>query len=328
MSVTTEGNGPMTKARPAIVNVPATMGAIRLRVPGDPATLDYQQVETPKPGRGEALVRVHAAAITRDELDWPADRLPATPSYEFSGVVAAIGEDVDAVAVGEAVYALSGFNRDGAAAEYIAVAQELLAPTPRTLGHLQSAAIPLAGLSAWQGLFDHGHLRTGERVLVHGAAGGVGGFAVQLAHARGAHVIGTASTGNLQTARELGADEVIDHTTTRFEDVVGEVDLVFDTVGGDRLERSLSVLPAGGRLVSVASQPPQEQAARREVRAVYFVVEPNREQLVELARLADHGELRPTIDAVFPLGEARQAFQRSLGDNRRGKIVLRVVQEP
>ncbi len=328
MSVTTEGSGQMARARPATANIPATMGAIRLQAPGDPAALDCQQVETPRPGRGEVLVRVHAAAITRDELEWPADRLPATPSYEFSGVVATIGRDVDRTAAGEAVYALSGFDRDGAAAEYVVVPQQFLAPKPRTLGHVQSAAIPLAGLSARQGLLDHGHLREGERVLVHGAAGGVGGFAVQLAHALGAHVIATASTGNVQTARELGADEVIDHTTTRFEDVVGQVDLVFDTVGGARLQRSVSVLAAGGRLVSVASEPPREEAAERGVSAVYFVVEPNREQLVELARLADHGELRPTIDAVFPLGEARQAFERSLGGNRRGKIVLRVAEKP
>jgi NADPH:quinone reductase-like Zn-dependent oxidoreductase len=176
-------------------------------------------------------------------------------------------------------------------------------------------------------LFDHGRLREGERVLIHGAAGGVGGLAVQLAHVRGAFIVGTSSTDNVQTARELGADEVIDHTTTRFEDVVGHVDLVFDTVGGDRLERSLAVLGQGGRLVSVASEPPQEEAATQGVEAVYFVVGPNRSQLVEIARLADGGELRPTIDAVFPLREARSAFERSLGGKRRGKIVLSVVEE-
>ena len=152
-------------------------------------------------------------------------------------------------------------------------------------------------------------------------------MAVQLAHVRGASVVGTCSTGNVQFARELGADEVIDHTTTRFEDVVGQVDLVFDTVGGDRLERSLAVLGQGGRLVSVASEPPQEEAAKQGVEAVYFVVEPNRTQLVEIARLADGGELRPSIDAVFSLGKAPSAFERRLGGNRRGKIVLSVVEE-
>ena len=272
-------------------------------------------------------MRVEAAAITRDELDWPADRLPATPSYEFSGIVAEVGQGVDDLAAGQEVFALSGFDRDGAAAEYVLVPGEVLAPKPGTLGHVESASLPLAGLSAWQGLFDHGRLREGERVLIHGAAGGVGGLAVQLAHVRGAFVVGTCSTDNVQTARELGADEVIDHTTTRFEDVVGQVDLVFDTVGGDRLERSLAVL---GKAADWSRWPPSLRRRKRPsggVEAVYFVVEPNRSQLVEIARLADGGELRPTIDAVFPLREARSAFERSLGGKRRGKIVLSVVEE-
>jgi NADPH:quinone reductase-like Zn-dependent oxidoreductase len=297
------------------------MRAIRLHPPGGLAGLVDEQIETPRPGAGEALVRVHAAAITRDELDWPVDRLPAIPSYELSGVVAAVAPDVDGVTVGEPVYALSGFDRDGAAAEYTVVPAALLAPKPRTLGHVESAAIPLAALSAWQGLFTHGHLAEGQRVLVHGAAGGVGGFAVQLAHRRGAQVVGTASTGNLDTARRLGADQVVDHSRTRFEDAIGQVDLVFDTVGGQRLARSPAVLRPGGRLVSVATEPPKQ----RGIHAVYFVVEPNREQLVELAALADAGDLRPTIDQVFPLADARKAFERSLGDHRGGKIVLRVI---
>ncbi|MGH3034542.1 MAG: NADP-dependent oxidoreductase [Gaiellaceae bacterium] len=304
------------------------MSAIRLHAPGDPARLVYEQLETPQPGQGEVLVRVHAAAITRDELDWPADRLPATPSFEFSGVVAAVAPDVDDIAIGESVYALGSFDRDGAAAEYTIVPKELLALKPRTLDHVASAAVPLAGLSAWQGLFDHGKLARGQRVLIHGAAGGVGSFAVQLAHERGAHVIGTASSGNVETARELGADEVIDHTKTRFEDVVDPVDVVFDTAGGDRLKRSPAVVRPGGRLVSIAEEPPSESSEARGIRALYFVVEPNREQLVELARLVDRGDVRATIDEVFPLADARRAFERSLGGNRRGKIVLRVVAEP
>jgi NADPH:quinone reductase-like Zn-dependent oxidoreductase len=297
------------------------MRAVRLHPPGGLAGLVHEQVEVPSPVAGEALVRVHAAAITRHELDWPVDRLPAIPSYELSGVVAAVAPGVDEVAVGQAVYALSGFDRDGAAAEYTVVPAALLAPKPATLGHVESAAVPLAGLSAWQGLFTHGRLAEGERVLVHGAAGGVGGFAVQLARWRGAQVIGTASAGNLDTARRLGADQVVDHSATRFEDAVGQVDLVFDTAGGARLERSPAVLRLGGRLVSVAAEPPRPPG----IDAVYFVVEPDRDQLVELARLVDGGELRPTIDAVFPLADAHQAFARSLGEHRGGKIVLRVI---
>jgi NADPH:quinone reductase-like Zn-dependent oxidoreductase len=304
--------------------VAAVMRAVRLHAPGDPARLVAEQLPTPRPGAGEALVRVHAAAITRGELDWPADRLPAIPSYEFSGVVAAVGPGVEQVRVGEAVYALGDFGRDGAAADYTVADAGLLAPKPRTLDHLQSAAIPLAGLSAWQGLFEHGRLAEGQRVLIHGAAGGVGAFAVQLAHWRGAHVVGTASTANLETVRALGADQVLDHTTTRFEDAVGPVDVVFDTAGGDRLERSPAVLRPGGRLVSIAEEPPPDAAAG--ITASYFVVAPNRRQLVELAEAADSGNLRPVIGQVFPLGDARQAFERSLGDHRPGKIVLRVAE--
>jgi len=169
------------------------MDALRMHALGDPRSLRRERVPTPAPGPGQALVRVHAAAITRGELDWPEDRLPATPSYEFSGVVAALGPDLDRIAAGDAVYALTDFDGDGAAADYVVVREEVLAPKPRTLDHIETAAVPLAGLSAWQGLFDHGKLAAGQRVLIHGAAGGVGSLAVQLARAQGAHVIGTAS---------------------------------------------------------------------------------------------------------------------------------------
>jgi NADPH:quinone reductase-like Zn-dependent oxidoreductase len=294
------------------------MIALRLHAAGRPDALALEEIDAPRPGEGEVLVRVHAAGITRDELDWTADRLPATPSYEFSGVVAAVGDKVDTVAEGDSVYALSWGARDGAAAEYTVVPQGFLAPKPTTLGYVESAAIPLAALSAWQGLFDHGHLAAGERVLIHGAAGGVGHFAVQLAQGRGAHVIGTASGANVERVRELGADEVVDHGHERFEDVVDPVDLVFDTAGGDRLERSPAVLRGGGRIVSVASEPED---------GVYFVVEPNREQLVELARLVDAGELRLTIDSVFPLEDARAAFERSMGRGSHGKVVLRIADD-
>jgi NADPH:quinone reductase-like Zn-dependent oxidoreductase len=303
------------------------MRAVRLRTPEGAAGLVLEELDTPAPGAGEVLVRVHAAAITRNELDWPVDRLPATPSYELSGVVAALGPDVDGFQVGEAVYALTGFDRDGAAADYAVVPGAFLAPKPGTLGHVVSAAIPLAALSAWQGLFDHGRLAGGQRVLVHGAAGGVGGFAVQLAHWRGAVVIGTASTANVEAARQLGADQVIDHASARFEDLVEPVDLVFDTAGGDRLERSPAVVRPGGRLVSIASEPPAEAAAGRGIAAVYFMVEPNGKQLVELARLADRGDQRMSIDQVFPLSAARAAFEHVQGSHGAGKVVLRVAEQ-
>jgi NADPH:quinone reductase-like Zn-dependent oxidoreductase len=217
---------------------------------------------------------VHAAAITRGELDWPVDRLPAIPSYELSGVVEETGEQV---------FALTPFDRDGVAAEYVAMPAELLVPKPRTLGHAESAAIPMPGLTAWQGLFDHGGLQAGERVSILGATGAVGGFAVQFARAHGAHVI---------------EDE--------------PADLVFDTVGGERLRQA-----SGGRVVSVAEEPPGE--------GVFFIVEANREQLGSIAAMVDSGELRSAPVEVYPLASAREAFARSLERGRRGKVVLEVA---
>jgi NADPH:quinone reductase-like Zn-dependent oxidoreductase len=295
------------------------MNAIRLHPPGGLDRLVGERVATPFPGAGEALVRVHAAAITRDELDWSADRLPAIPSYELSGVVAAVAPDADGLSVGDPVYALADFERDGAAAEYAVLAAGLLAPKPQALDHVEAAAVPLAALSAWQGLFAHGRLAAGERVLVHGAAGGVGSFAVQLARHRGAHVIGTTSPSGVEIVKELGADEVVDNSKVRFEVAVEPVDLVFDTAGGELLERSPAVLREGGRLVTVAEEPSGE--------GVYFIVEPDREQLVEIGRLADAGELRSLVDSVFPLAEARAAFERSMQPGKRGKVVLRIADE-
>ncbi|MEA2132746.1 MAG: hypothetical protein QOC68_655 [Solirubrobacteraceae bacterium] len=297
---------------------PATMRAIRLKDEGLDGLVS-EQIPTPEPGAGEALVRVHAAAITRDELEWPTDRLPAIPSYELSGVVVDVGPDADENLVGEAVYALTAFDRDGAAAEYAVVPTGLLAPKPQRLDHVESAAVPLAALSAWQALFDHGQLADGRRVLIHGATGGVGRFATQLAGESGAHVIAAVSSRNVDSARALGADEVIDHSTTRFEDAIEPVDLVFDTAGGDHLQRSPAVLREGGRLVSVAEEPPDG--------GVYFVVEPNREQLLEISKHIDAGALRPAIDGIFELSDARAAFERSLSRDTRGKVVLRVAGE-
>ena len=299
------------------------MSAIRLHAPGLDG-LVLEELETPQLGAGEALVEVHAAAITRDELEWPVDRLPAIPSYELSGVVAAVAPDVEAVTVGEPVYALTDFGRDGVAATYAAVPARLLAPKPSTLDHVASAATPLAALSAWQGLFDHGRLEEGQRVLIHGAAGGVGHFATQLARWRGAHVIGTASPNSMDAARAYGAHEVLDGRSDRLEEALAPVDLVFDTVGGGLLQRSPALVAPGGRLVSIAEEPPSTATG---IDASYFVVESNREQLIEIARLVDEGFLQPAVDSVFPLSEAPAAFERSLGAGKRGKVVIRVADD-
>jgi NADPH:quinone reductase-like Zn-dependent oxidoreductase len=241
--------------------------------------LRIEELPVPEPAAGEALVRVHAAALTRDELTWPVDRLPAIPSYELSGVVAGVAADVHQLAEGDEVFALTPFDRDGVAAEYAIVPAAVLAPRPVSLTHVESATLTLAGLSAWQGLFDHGALRGDERVRVLGERGGVGHLAVQLAQGR------------------LAAPDE-------------PCELVFDTVGGEMLAAAIG---SASRAVSVA-----EEAEG----VTYFVVEPNRRELVELARLADAGELKPAIDAVYPLAEAEAAFARLAERGKRGKVVL------
>lgn len=295
-----------------------TMRAVRSRTPEGPKGLTLERVEVPDVAQGEALIRVHAAAITRDELDWPADRLPATPSYELSGVVTAVAPDLDRVRVGDAVFALTPFDRDGVAAEFAAVPEAVLAPKPHAVDHVQAAAVPMASLTAWQGLFVHGRLESGQRVIVHGAAGGVGHLAVQLA-ARAAYVIGTtSSSAGADMVRSMGANQVIDSAAI-FERGIDPVDLVFDTVGGDMLARSSQLLRQGGRLVTIADEPPES------VDATYFVVEPDGEQLAEVGDLVDEGALHPAIDSVFPLEEFRAAFERSMASGKRGKVVLRVI---
>jgi NADPH:quinone reductase-like Zn-dependent oxidoreductase len=298
-----------------------TMRAVVLRAAGGPERLVCEQLAIPEPGPGEALVRVHAAAITRDELEWPVDRLPAIPSYELSGVVAALGPGAHSVSVGDEVYGMTAFDRDGVAADYAAVPTEVLARKPRALSHTEAASVPLAALSAWQGLFDHGALAQGERVLIHGATGGVGQFATQLAARHGAHVIATTSTRGVGRAHELGAESVIDHTAGPWDADIEPVDVVFDTAGGARLARSPGVLREGGRLVSVAEDPPQTGG----ITSVYFVVEPNRRQLEQIAGMFDEGWPPPAIDSVFTLEEAASAFERSMAADKRGKVVLEVA---
>jgi len=282
------------------------MRVVRLRAPGGPEQIAVEEAAPPQPGPGEALVRVHAAAITRGELDWPADRLPAIPCHELCGVIEEAGHRV---------FALTPFDRDGVAADLTAAPADLLVPAPRALGDAACAAIPLPALSAWQGLFDHGELSADERVLITGASGAVGGFAVQLARARGAHVTGSASAANLGSVRGLGAHEAVDAAADL--DGVGPVDLVFDTAGGEQLHRAVALLRPAGRLVSVAEQPPDG--------GVFFVVEPNREQLRFIAGLVDDERLFPSPIVIFPFTAAREAFARSLERGRPSKVVLDVT---
>jgi NADPH:quinone reductase-like Zn-dependent oxidoreductase len=310
-----------------------SMWALRLGERGGPEQLAYEQAPRPYVGTGDALVRVHAASFTPTELTWPStwvdhaghDRRPTIPAHEVSGVVEALGYGTVGVAVGQAVYGLTDWYRDGAAAEYVAVEARNLAPKPTSLSHVEAAAVPLAGLTAWQALFDYGGLVAGQRVLIQGASGGVGVFATQLARAAGAAVSGTGRAWARELVGELGAGSFVDVERERFEDVVGQVDLVFDLVGGEVLERSWSVLKPGGVLVSVVEDPNDSAQARRsDARGVFFVVEANRGELVELAGRIEAGQLRPIVGDVVPLARGRDAFERKHAGGISGKTVLQV----
>ena len=311
------------------------MQALRAHRRGGPEVLVYEQAPRPPLGIGDALVEVHAASFTPTELDWPStwtdrlgrERTPVIPAHEVSGVVAALGFGTSGVQVGEQVFGLTDWYRDGAAADYVAVEARNLASRPATLDHAQAAAVPLAGLTAWQALFDHGRLQAGQAVLVHGAAGGVGSFAVQLAHAAGAQVIATGRAPHRELLTGLGAAQVVDVERQRFEEVAVQVDLVLDLVGGDVAGRSWPLVSPGGTLVTVvggtAVGPPRQDA-----RWVFFVVEANRAELAELGRRIDAGQLRPLVGGVWPLTQGRQAFQAKQHSGLPGKAVLRVADQP
>ena len=284
----------------------------------------------PQPGEGELLIRVYAAGVTTTELLWyPTShkkggetRLRAVPGHEFSGVIEEVGAGVGSLEIGQEVYGMNDWFSDGAMAEYCIAPFASVAPKPARLSHSEAASVPIGGLTAWQGLFDHAKLQAGERVLVQGGAGAVGLFAVQLAKMHGAHVIATASARNLEYVAGLGADQVIDHRASRFEDA-GKVDVVFDTVGGETLARSWGVLGEKGRMVTIAGG--EENSTDPRVKDAFFIVEPNQKLLSEIADLLDAGRLRTEVDTVVPLSRAPEAFTGRVERRGRGKLVVTVA---
>jgi NADPH:quinone reductase-like Zn-dependent oxidoreductase len=246
---------------------------------------------------------------------------------DLAGVVEAVGEGVTTVAAGDAVYGYSNMMRQGAYAEYAVVNAGEIAPKPTSVDFATAASIPLAGLTAWQGLFGVGGLQPGQTVLIHGAGGGVGSFAVQFARVKGARVLATAGSDKLALLRDLGVAEAIDYATTRFEDVARDIDVVFDTVAGELTERSFTVLKPGGIYVTPAGQPDPEAAAGRGVRARGMLAQANPTDLTDIANLIDAGTVKPVVSTVLPLAEARQAHELLAAGHTRGKIVLRVREE-
>jgi NADPH:quinone reductase-like Zn-dependent oxidoreductase len=291
--------------------------------------LTLSELPPPHAAENDVVVRVHAAGFTRGELDWPGtwsdragrDRTPSVPGHEVSGVVTELGYGTTGLTIGQRVFGLTDWTRNGSLAEYVAVEARNLAPLPADIDHTVAAALPISGLTAWQGLFDHARIAAGQTVLIHGAAGGVGSIAVQLAHQVGARVIGTGRAADRDTALALGAHAFLDLEADRLEDA-GEVDVVFDVIGGDVLDRSAALVRAGGTLVTI-TRPPTVRPA--DGRAVFFVVEPDRVRLADLARRVREGRLQVRVGAVRPLDEAVAAFT----PERRvaGRTIIRVAED-
>jgi len=307
-----------------------TIQAIRVYQYGGSEQLRLERIERPVPQAGEVLVRVHAAGV--NPVDWKIRQgylkdfrpmqFPYIPGADLAGVVEELAPGITAFQKGQAVF---GQSAHGTYTEYTPASIDTLALKPRTLSFDEAAAVPIGATTAWQGLFDYGGLQAGQRVLIQGAAGGVGMFAVQFARWRGSYVIGTTSTPNVDFVRSLGANEVIDYTSTVLESSVRDVDLVFNAVGGKTLESSLYAVKRGGTVVSIAGIPAQEKAQELGVRVVTFSARVSSELLRTFVRLVDEGQVKVVVEKTFPLSEARQAHELSERGHGRGRIVLHIA---
>lgn len=291
--------------------------------------MSLTDIPHPHAAENDVVVRVHAAGFTPGELDWPGtwadrsgrDRSPSVPGHEVSGVVAELGYGTTGLTLGQRVFGVTDWARNGTLAEYVAVEARNLAPLSADIDHVVAAALPISGLTAWQGLFVHGQISAGQSVLVHGAAGAVGSVAVQLAHEAGARVIGSGRTGQREEVLGFKADDFVDLTADSLEDV-GDVDVVFDVIGGEVLDRSAQLVRAGGVLVTIAEPP---RVVPKGARAVFFVVEPDRAQLALLERKLREGKIRQNVGRVLSLDDALSAFD---ADHRTpGKTIVQVLED-
>ena len=301
---------------------------------GAPEVLKSEQVRRPEPNKDEALVRVIASGVN------PADpltlsgkyarefgtHLPLIPGYEIAGIVEKTGANITKLKVGDAVYGYPTFG--GGWADYITVKEWEVAVKPKTLNFVESAAVPMSALTAWQALVDVAKLQPGQTILIHGGSGGVGSFAIQIAKARGARVIATASTANQDLLKQLGADVAIDYTKTKFEDVAKNVDAVLDPVGKETLARSYDVVKKGGIVMSLVALPDRAELQKRGIHGAAISVHPDSEDLAEIAQLIDAGKIKPMVTQVLPLSEAIAAEQQAATHHTRGKVVLRIADEP
>lgn len=308
------------------------MKAVRIHEYGGPERLQVEDLPTPAPEAGELLIRILGASV--NPVDYkirkggylPESALPMTLGRDVAGIIERVGAEVRGFDVGEAVYAMLDRGHGGYA-EFVADRAMNCARKPERLDFIQAAAVPLAGLTAWQGLFDHGELTARERVLIHGAAGGVGHFAVQFARAKGAEVYATCSGDDVDFVKKLGARVVIDYRHERFEDRARDMDLVFDLVGGETQARSFAVLRPGGRLISTLQEPDKAKCAEQHIKGAHYMAKPNGDELAEIARLIDEGQVTPNIEGVFPLNAAADAEKELETAHVRGKLVLAVEPE-
>jgi NADPH:quinone reductase-like Zn-dependent oxidoreductase len=306
------------------------MKAVRAHTRGGPEVLRYEDAPVPQVGASEVLVEVHAAAVTPGELSWDetwqsadgANRTPVIPSHEFSGVIARLGEDVSSLTPGTQVYGLIDFNHDGAAAEFVSLPQEVVVRRPVRLSHVESAALPLAALTAWQALSDRARLQPGERVFIQGGAGGVGSLAVQLAKRLGAEVTATANEDDEPLVKTLGADRVAPSVSAALSPGEPLYDVLLNTFGGPVPEESYGLVRPGGRLVTLAQPPDQSMAERHEIQGIYFVVASDSDELRRIADLAEQGKLRPVIARTLALADAAIAYGPPPAPRRPGKTVL------
>lgn len=312
---------------------PSSMMAWRVHEFGPPETMQFERDQVPRPGPGEVLVKVHAAGVGpwdgwiragKSALPQP---LPLTLGSDLSGVIQAVGPDVSGLSVGDEVYGVTNPRFIGAYAEYAVASAAMIARKPASIDDLEAASVPVIAVTAWQGLFDQAQLKAGQTVLIHGAAGNVGAYAVQFAHRAGLRTIATAAADDHAFVRELGADMLVDFNSQRFEEVARDVDAVFDLVGGETQQRSFQVLRRGGKLISAVSQPDQDLAKSHGVDAAFFLVKVSTQYLTEIAALIDHGDLRTRVGTVMPLADAREAHLMLEGTRPlpKGKIVLAVA---
>ena len=308
------------------------MQAVRIHRFGGPEVMAIEEIDRPSPSANEVLIKVFAASVNPVDAKMREGKYPAVTEKDLpyvlgrdvSGQIAAAGEDVSTFLIGDEVFAFLSPEKGGYE-EFVLARADEVAAKPKSLDAIGAAALPLAGITAWQGLFDHGALREGQRVLIHGGAGGVGHFAIQFAKAKGAWVATTVSAADKDFVSDLGADQVIDYKSEKFEDAIEPVDLVFDLIGGETQDRSFHVVKPGGALISTLQEPDKARAAERNIRVGRYTAQPNGAQLQEIAKLVDEGKVKVVIADTFELHEAAKA-QAALKENHiRGKVVLKVV---